>query len=297
MEFRDAVFIAVAENLSLTKAAERMYISQPAVTRHIKELEARLGLSLFERKGNRVYLTLSGEITYNHLKKISQIYSELDFALGAIKEEHKGVLRIGASSTISQYVIPAVLASFHRKFPKIELNLYNGNSFEMEQKLLNNDIDLAMVENSSSNSNLKYTNFTEDHIVAIAGENSPLARRANLNTQDLMQIPMVLREYGSGTLEVIEKAFAEVGIKMDKLNILLHLGSTEAIKNFLTDFDGIAFVSERAIGKELQLKSLKKIPVINLSIKRNFRLAQLYGSDSNISHKFIEFLFSNNHLL
>jgi DNA-binding transcriptional LysR family regulator len=297
MDFRDKVFIAVAENLSLTKAAEKMYISQPAVTRHIRELESGLGISLFERKGNRVYLTLAGEITYSHLKKVTQLYSELDFALGVLKEEHKGVLRIGASSTISQYVIPSILASFHRKYPKIELNLFNGNSFEMEQKLLNNDLDLALVENSSSNSNLKYINFAEDNIIAIAGVNSPLARRSSLNIQDLFQIPMVLREFGSGTLEVIEKAFAEVDIKFEKLHILLHLGSTEAIKNFLTGFDGIAFVSERAIEKELLLKTLKKIQVNNLSIKRNFRIAQLFGSESNIPHKFIEFLFSNNRLL
>jgi DNA-binding transcriptional LysR family regulator len=297
MDFRDKVFIAVAENLSLTKAAEKMYISQPAVTRHIRELESGLGISLFERKGNRVYLTLAGEITYSHLKKVTQLYSELDFALGVLKEEHKGVLRIGASSTISQYVIPSILASFHRKYPKIDLNLFNGNSFEMEQKLLNNDLDLALVENSSSNSNLKYINFAEDNIIAIAGVNSPLARRSSLNIQDLFQIPMVLREFGSGTLEVIEKAFAEVDIKFEKLHILLHLGSTEAIKNFLTGFDGIAFVSERAIEKELLLKTLKKIQVNNLSIKRNFRIAQLFGSESNIPHKFIEFLFSNNRLL
>jgi len=294
MDFRDKVFIAVAENLSLTKAAGKMYISQPAVTRHIRELESGSGISLFERKGNRVYLTLAGEITYSHLKKVSQLYSELDFALGALKEEHKGVLRIGASSTISQYVIPSVLASFHRKYPKIELNLFNGNSFEMEQKLLNNDLDLALVENSSSNGNLKYINFAEDNIVAIAGVNSPLAHRSSLNIQDLMQIPMVLREFGSGTLEVIEKAFAEVDIKFEKLHILLHLGSTEAIKNFLTGFDGIAFVSERAIEKELLLKTLKKIPVNNLSIKRNFRIAQLFGPELNIPQKFVQYIFANN---
>jgi len=98
MDFRDKVFIAVAESLSFSKAAEKLYVSQPAISRHIKEMETTVGIQLFERKGNRIYLTLAGEITYNHLKKVVQLYGELDFALGALKDEHKGVLRIGASS-------------------------------------------------------------------------------------------------------------------------------------------------------------------------------------------------------
>lgn len=294
MDFRDRVFIAVAENLSLTKASERLLISQPAVSRHIKELETNLGINLFDRKNNKVYLTPAGEILYSHLKKIAQLYNDLDFSLGALKDEHKGLLRLGASSTISQYVIPSLLASFHKKYPLIELNLFNGNSFEMEQKLLNNDIDLALVENDASHQDLKYLNFAADNIVAIAGINSPLSNRTNLSITDLLQIPMVLREFGSGTLEVIEKAFAESGIQLTELPILLHLGSTESIKNFLTGFDGIAFVSERAIEKELQLKTLKKIPINNLNIRRHFRIALPHGLQLDIPQKFINFILSHN---
>lgn len=297
MDFRDKVFVAVAESLSFSKAAEKLYISQPAVSRHIKELEAQMGITLFERKGNRVYLTLAGEISYDYLKKITQNYSELEFALGALKNEHKGNLRIGASSTIAQYVIPSVLASFHKRYPNIELNLFNGNSFEMEQKLLKNDIDLALVENNSSNSNLKYINFAEDNILAIAGINSPLAHQSALNIQDLLQIPMVLREYGSGTLEVIERAFASTEIQFEKLPILLHLGSTEAIKNFLANFDGIAFVSEQAIEKELRLKILKQISINNLSIKRYFRIALPLGQELNVPNQFVQYLLNYNHAL
>lgn len=297
MDFRDKVFVAVAESLSFSKAAEKLYISQPAVSRHIKELETTMGITLFERKGNRVYLTLAGEISYNHLKKIMQIYNELEFALGALKNDHRGTLRIGASSTISQYVIPSVLASFHKKYPNIGLNLFNGNSFDMEQKLLKNDIDLALVENSSSNSNLRYINFAEDNIVAISGIGSPLAHQSSLNIQDLLQIPMVLREYGSGTLEVIERAFASANIKFEKLPILLHLGSTEAIKHFLANFDGIAFVSEKAIEKELRLKMLKQIPINNLCIKRHFRIALPLGQELNVPSQFVQYLLLYNHTL
>ena len=108
---------------------------------------------------------------------------------------------------------------------------------------------------------------------------------------------MVLREYGSGTLEVIERAFASADIKFEKLPILLHLGSTEAIKHFLANFDGIAFVSEKAIEKELQLKTLKQIPINNLSIKRHFRIALPLGQALKVPNQFIQFLLSDNHAL
>ncbi|MEI7522915.1 MAG: LysR family transcriptional regulator [Mariniphaga sp.] len=297
MDFRDKVFISVAESLSFSKAAEKLYISQPAISRHIKEMESARGIQLFERKGNRIYLTLAGEISYFHLKKVVQLYGELDFALGALKDEHKGILRIGASSTIAQYVIPSLLAIFHKRFPNIELDLFNGNSFEMEQKLLKNDIDLALVENNSSNNNLKYINFAEDNIVAIVGVNSPLSHQNVLDVQDLLQIPLVMREYGSGTLQVIEQAFTSSGIKFEKLPILLHLGSTEAIKNFLVNFDGIAFVSEQAIKKELLLKTLKQIFITNLSIKRFFRIALPPGPELKVPNQFVRFILSDNNRL
>src|SRR5690554_1094718 len=126
MDYRDTVFLAVAENLSFSKAANELFISQPAVTKHIKELESKLNSTLFDRKGNKIYLTKSGEITYGYLKKILHQYEELEFELGRMNNLFKGTLRIGASSTISQYLLPQVIAEFHKRYPEIELFVYNG---------------------------------------------------------------------------------------------------------------------------------------------------------------------------
>lgn len=290
MDYRDEVFLAVAENLSFSKAAEALFISQPAVTKHIKELESKLNSTLFERKGNKVYLTKAGELAYIHLKQIKQQYHELEFELSRLNDTYKGALRIGASSTISQYLIPSVLASFHQRFPQIKLDLFNGNSFEMEQKLLNQKIDLALVENDSSQANIRYHNFLSDEIMIVCGANSVYGKRKNLTLADLQQIPMVLREWGSGTLEVIQHALQKQKIAFDKLNILIHLGSTEAIKNFLENFDGIAFVSEKAIEKELQLKRIVKLMVKELTISRNFRIAIRQGPENSTQQLFRNFL-------
>ncbi|TDO02586.1 LysR substrate-binding domain-containing protein [Sunxiuqinia elliptica] len=294
MDYRDEVFLTVAENLSFSKAAEELYISQPAVTKHIKELESKLEAALFERKGNKVYLTQAGKLVYRQLKQIRQQYHEMAFELGRLNQAYKGNLRIGASSTIAQYLIPEVLAAFHRRFPDIKLDLLNGNSQEMEQKLLNQEIELALVENDSSQTNIRYQSFLGDEIVVVTGSQSVYGKRKTLAVTDLQQIPLVLRERGSGTLEVIRHALIRHNLTLDSLNILIHLGSTEAIKNFLTNFDGIAFVSEKSIEKELLLKSMVKLQVKGLHIPRQFRIASRLGHENNTQQLFQNFLLQYN---
>jgi len=294
MDYRDNVFLSVAENLSFSKAAEELFISQPAVTKHIKELESKLNSALFERKGNKIYLTKAGMLAYSHLNAIKQQYRELEFELGRLNDTFKGSLRVGASSTISQYLIPRVIAAFHKRYPSIELFLFNGNSFEMEQKLLANEIDLALVENESSQSNIKYTDFLDDEIVVVTAGNSVYSKRKLISVADFKQMPIVLREKGSGTLEVIYKSLSRHYINLEKLNILIHLGSTEAIKSFLCDFDGIALVSEKAIEKELRYKEIVKLSIKNIKLNRKFRIALKHGHEVASTKLFVEFLSHYN---
>jgi len=147
MDYRDSVFMSVAENMSFSKAAYDLNISQPAVTRHIKELEMRYKTSLLERKGNKIFLTKAGEKVYNAFKNIALQYRNLDFEIGQLHDSISGEFRIGASSTISQYVIPKAMAAFCKRYPNIQIYLVNGNSFEMEKMLLDNLVDVALVEN------------------------------------------------------------------------------------------------------------------------------------------------------
>lgn len=294
MDYRYKVFLAVVETLSFSKAADQLFISQPAVTKHIKELERQLGIALFYRKGNKNYLTDAGEIVYKYNKQAVKIYSEMDFALGELKDEHKGILRIGASSTIAQYVIPKVLARYHKRYPQIQLSLFNGNSFEIEQKLIDSKIDVALVENNSSQQNLKYSNFLSDEIICVTSSGSIYGKQESIDIRDLQQIPMVLREYGSGTLEVIEDKLIEKSVSLKDFNVFLHLGTTESIKRFLLDFEGIALVSELAVEQELQFKMLKKIPIKDLRIVRNLRIAIPFGAELKAPLNFIEFLLHYN---
>ncbi len=294
MEFRDKLFISVAENLSFSKAAADMNISQPAVTRHIRELEERYNINLFERKGNKIYLTKPGEKVYNTFKEIARQYRELDFEIGQMHDSIEGEFKIGASSTISQYLIPKAIASFHKRYPRLQIFLMNGNSFEMEKALLNNQVDMALVENVSSQSGIRYRNFLDDELIVVTGAHSVYAKREEISKDDLFQIPIVLREQGSGTLEVIKDAFTKQNIDFEKLNTLIHLGSTESIKNFLADFDGLAIISEKAVTTEFYLKTLVKLKVSGFTIPRKLRLAYKLGHKSRQVELFENFLFSYN---
>jgi len=294
MDYRDRVFMTVAEKLNFSRAAEALFISQPAVTNHIKALEDKLKVTLFERKGNRIYLTAAGKLAYNHLKPIRRLYQELDFELERLNDSFRGTLRIGASSTIAQYVLPKIIAAFYRRYPHLKLYLLNGNSSSMEQKLLTNDVDLALVENEASQANLKYLDFLDDELVLVAGSNSIYAKHKVISIADLKQIPLVLRESGSGTLQVIQKALSNQRFGLDGLNVLMHLGSTEAIKNFLYDFDGVALVSEKSIEKELRLQDLVKINVRKLSLERKFRIVLRQGHTVAATKLLVDYLLHYN---
>ncbi len=294
MDYRDTVFMSVAENLSFSKAANDLNISQPAVTRHIKELEERYKTNLLERRGNKIYLTEAGVKVYNSFKEIAQRYRSLDFEIGQMHNAFSGEFKIGASSTISQYIIPKVIASFHKRYPKIQIYLMNGNSFEMERLLLDNQVDIALVENHSSQAGIRYRDFLDDELIVVTGKNSVYSKRTTIGKEDLLKLPIVLREQGSGTLEVIRQIFIEQNIDFENLNTLIHLGSTESIKNFLQDFDGLAIVSERAVQNELFHKTLVRLKVSGLSIPRKLRIAYKHGHRSKQVELFEDFLLSYN---
>lgn len=290
MDYRDTVFLSVAEKLSFSKAAEELFISQPAVTKHIKELEYKLKVTLFTRNGSKISLTKAGQVCYKRLKVIRQLYNDLEFEIGSIGDGFKGELRIGASSTISQYIIPQIMADFHERYPNIKLFLINGNSSEMEKQLLDNDIDLALVENASSQANIRYSTFMHDEIVAVVGQNTVYSKRKNITISELVNYPIVLREKGSGTLDVIYKALLAKGMKPEDLKVAMHLGSTESIKSFISSFDGFALISNKAVEKDIAHGELVRINVKGLNITRSLRVANHQGHISEAAQLFIRSL-------
>jgi len=288
MDFRLKVFYTVALRLNFTKAATELYISQPAVSKHIQELEETYKTKLFERNGSKIALTPAGEILLKHTKNIFEIYREIDFDMSSFINERQGLLRLGASTTISQYIISPVLARFHQKQQDIKVNLLNGNTEQIENALINKEIEIGIVEGQSKNQSIKYIPFLKDELVLVCSTKNPLAKQNEISLEDLKAMKFITRERGSGTLEVIEYALKQVDVKIADLQIEMQLGSTESIKSYLLNSDCSAFMSIHAVDKELKNNELIVLDVENLSIERYFYIITLLGKSDSLSELFIQ---------
>lgn len=287
--FRLKVFLSVARNLSFTKASQELFITQPAITKHIHELESLYKIRLFERLGNKITLTPAGELLQEHSERILDDYKRLDYEMHLLHNECSGELRLGASTTISQYVLPPFLARFIEKFPQVSLSLLNGNSRDVENALQEHRIDLGMVEGIIRLPNLKYTTFLEDELVAVVHTRSKLAKLDEITVDELRKMPLVLRERGSGTLDVLETSLLFHNIKLSDLNVRMYLGSTESIKLFLENTDCMGVVSVRSIARELAAGLFKVVEIKDLEVQREFSFARLQGEESGLSQVFIQF--------
>lgn len=288
-DFRLRVFQMVARKLSFTKAADELYISQPAVTRHVRELEQELGVRLFERRGNSIALTPAGDLILKHADAVATLWRDTAFKISALKNQLTGVLRLGASTTNAQYVLPPVLARYHQQFADVTVSLLNGNTEQIEQSLLAKQIDLGLIEGAGRHPELTYTEFLQDEIVAVTNTRSTLAKYDELTLDQLKTIPLVLREPGSGTLQIIQRTLQEQHIRLSDLNVAMHLGSTEGIKTYLDHADCIALVSLSAVLKEIQAGWLKVIDLANLDMTRSFCFIQPVGPADELSASFIRF--------
>lgn len=211
-----------------------------------------------------------------------------------LHNEYKGGLKLGASSTISQYVLPPLLASFIKKFPHISLSLTNGNTREIETALQEHNIDLGLVEGVFRLPNLKYTTFLEDELVAVIRTGSKLPVGDEITPEELLNLPLVLRERGSGTLDVFERALLQHNIKLASLQVLIYLGSTESIKLFLEHTDCLGIVSVRSITRELYSGQLRVVEIKGMPMLRDFSFAQPQGQDSGLAQVFMQFAMHHN---
>lgn len=297
-DFRLKVFRSVAKNLSFTKASQELFVSQPAITKHIQELEAAYQTRLFDRQGSRISLTESGNLLLEHCERILEDYKRLEYEMHLLHNEYTGGLKLGASTTIAQYVLPPLLASFIGKFPQVSLSLLlNGNSREIEAALQEHRIDLGFVEGVFRLPNIRYTTFLEDELVAVVRTGSKLAVGEEITPDELFHLPLVLRERGSGTLDVFERALQQHNIKLSSLQVLMYLGSTESIKLFLEHTDCLGIVSVRSITRELYSGQLRVVEIKGMPMLRDFSFAQPQGQESGLAQVFMQFAMHNNHKL
>lgn len=251
------VFHTVARLLSFTKAAESLHMTQPAVTFQVRQLEEYFNTRLFDRTHNRISLTEAGNKVFFYADKIFELYGEMENAIREMTGEISGSLTIGASTTIAEYMLPALLGDFRSKYPDVSIHLKVSNTDGIVHMVENNTIDLGVVEAPVSNKNLVVDRCRMDKLVAIVAPSHPKASATSLPLSELLSYPFICREEGSGTREVIADYMKGAGC--DSLNVMMELGSPEAVKGAVEAGMGISVVSSATIQKELKLGTLVAI--------------------------------------
>jgi len=232
-DFRLRVFRSAARQASFSKAAAELFITQPAVSKHIQSLEQYFKTKLFLRLGNKVSLTPEGKILYRYTDEIFALYKKMQNDMDRLGNRNTGHIRLAASTTLTQYVLPGLLNKFHLQYPEISLEILNENTDRVEEALLQKEIDLGIIEGRAKKREIKYTPFLQDELVLVTKKGHPLAKKGSVSLKELKEIPLVIREFGSGTLQVIRHYMKEIHVRMSELNVQLVLGSTEGIKNYL----------------------------------------------------------------
>ena len=292
LSVRHQVFIEVANQLSFSKAAEILFISQPAISKHIKALEGYYKTTLFERSANAIRLTEAGKILQQHLLEASALQQKLEFKISTINNQlkAKGQLKLGASTTVALYIIPKVLSAFHQQYPDVRISLLNRNTDTIVSALLNHDIDVGIVEGQTKINTLMYEPFMTDEVVPVCSAKSAIAQKGSLTIRELKTVPIALREQGSGTLSAIRFHLQKQGVKMSDLNVGVRLAGTEALKNFLREDYCLGFLPKKAVTKELASGELTAIKIKGLNITRSFYFIMRRGSENEgLNKTFIRF--------
>ncbi|GBE10763.1 HTH-type transcriptional activator CmpR [bacterium BMS3Bbin12] len=255
------VFHTVARLLSFTKAADALHMTQPAVTFQIRQLEEYFDTRLFDRTHNRISLTDAGQRVYEFADRIFRLYGEMENAVRKMTGEVSGVLLIGASTTIAEYMLPSLLGRFKSEYPDVNIQLKVSNTEGIVSMVEDNTIDLGVVEAPVSNKNLSVEVCRHDQLVAIVPLDHPLAASERVTSAELLDHPYISREEGSGTREVIEEYLAGVGLNGDDLKTCMELGSPEAIKRAVEVGMGMSVISRATVLKELKLGTLRAVPL------------------------------------
>lgn len=262
-----AVFHAVAETGSLSKAAERLYITQPAVSRQLKSLEDTLGLALLDREPRGVRLTEAGQILFDYARRIFALSARARASMDEICNLKSGRLALGASTTIGNYLLPSVLAKFRALHPGMDIRLEVCNTDCVQRLLLEDRIDIGFTEGFVEHQELDADVFMHDELAIIAPAGHPLvSEKHSADIPTLCQHPWVMREPGSGTQAVLERFLRANGCSEPRAAFTL--GSTEAVKGAVLAGAGIAGVSYLTVINEISAGTLVRVPCRDVIFRR-----------------------------
>jgi len=280
------VFCEVVERKGFTRAAEALYLTQPAVSRQVQELERHFGMDLFEQIGKRIYPTEAGTVLYNYAKEIFHTLDDLDVEINQLKGLKAGHLRIAASATAGTYLLPPLLGVFKRRYPGVDISLEIYNSQQVEQRLLQyQQLDLGVTERPVTEEALYFEAFDTDQLVVIVSADHPLAGKGIISASDLQGERFILREVGSGTRDLLDEEFERLNLRVKRV---MELGSTAAVKQAVAAGLGISVGSIRAIGMEVEAALLRTLQCPDMRLTRE--ICFVHHKDKRMSRAATAFL-------
>lgn len=279
------IFIAVCDHLNMTAAANALFMSQPAVSQAIAELEQHYDVRLFERLARKLYLTDAGEKLLGYARHILRMHSDAEAEMRSLN--HNSRLRIGVSVTIGAYVLPKLVSSFKQLLPNVSVEVVEDNTTTIEKLIMGDKLDLGLVEGDLTLADLISKSFAEDTLVLICGKTHPFSKRLTVAPKELEHEEFILRELGSGTRNTFESAMAVHDITW-RATWTCH--NTETIKMAVAEGLGVSVISRSAVNKELEAGMLHIVDVEGITFKRLFKLVHHKNKFiSNTMEQFITF--------
>lgn len=267
------VFVIAAEELSFSRAAERLHLSQSAVSQNIHSLEREFGVELFERRGRSIRLTTGGQALLPMAQETINALQQMSEVMNGLEGKVAGDLIVGCSTTSGKYLLPNLVATFRREYPLVRVSIKVLGRDEVIARLLDERLALGVTSHRIEHRDLEYTPFFEDRVILIVPARHRWAAFGRALPSDLVDEPMIMREERSGTTQVLAEGLAPHNITIDMLNSVMEIGNAEAIEMAVEEGIGIAFVSELAAARGLALGRIKAIEVPGLDLHRTIYLA------------------------
>ncbi len=255
------VFYTVARHLSFTKAAEQLFMTQPAVTFQIKQLEEQFNARLFERSHGKIALTQAGRLVMDYAERILGLSEEMETRVGELTGSMSGPLLLGASTTIAEFILPRILGEFKVEHPQVRTHLTVGNSEMIASRIADHVLDLGLIESPLHLPGLTIEVCCEDELVLICSPAHRFAKSAAVKPSELPGEPYVNRELGSGTRDFTDQYLRRCKVSPEDLNVVMELGSPEAIKGVVETGLGVSIVSRAMLAKERRLGTLTAVPL------------------------------------
>ena len=273
------MFRAVAGQRSFRRASELLYLTQPAVTQQIKALEQEIGAPLFDRTGREITLTPAGEVLLRYAGEGNELLLRAEAELAALEGRVSGPLRLAVSTTIAQYVLPPLLGRFLRRYPAVELRMRSANTEGVAAAVLDGSVDVGLVEGPVHRPELKLEAWLRDELVLVVASDHAWAGLAAITPEQLRGVPLLLRERGSGTREIVDSAMEAAGLAAKDLNIAMELNSTEALLACVEAGLGVGFYSRAAIRRQVRLGTLVRVPVHGLKVGRDLSFVTMRSAE------------------